>query len=295
MVLTGFVFYKLVYSYHINQLWARFEPNEGTGSSVFLMLACLGMFFNWGLEAIKWKMLIRKFEAVSSFTAVKAVLSGVTLSIITPNQIGDFAGRVIHLELLNKVRGSLITVIGHTAQVIITLVFGFISLSFFSIHYAGVWYWIPVAAIIVALALWIYLNLARVYRWFDQFKWFIRFEKYADVFAAFQNKELLQILLLSFLRYLIFLFQYYALLLFFQVDIGLLPALACIIGTFCIQSVVPSFLILELGLRGASALAFFTLFSNNHDGILLAAYSLWMVNMLVPAILGMYFIYKAKW
>jgi hypothetical protein len=78
------------------------------------------------------------------------------------------------------------------------------------------------------------------------------------------------------------------------VEIPLDAAFACIIGTFCVQSIVPSFLLLEIGLRGASALMFFSIFSSNHEGILLSAYSLWMVNMIIPALLGMYFIYKVR-
>jgi hypothetical protein len=39
---------------------------------------------------------------------------------------------------------------------------------------------------------------------------------------------------------------------------------------------------------------FFSLYSLNQEGILLAAYSLWIINMLFPAILGMYFIYKVR-
>ena len=96
------------------------------------------------------------------------------------------------------------------------------------------------------------------------------------------------------MRYLVYLSQYYFLLQFFKVEIDLVPTIACIIGTFCVQSVVPSFLLLEIGLRGASALTFFTIFTNNQEGILLAAYSLWVINILLPALLGMYFIYKVK-
>jgi hypothetical protein len=294
LVLTVFIFYKLIYAYHINSLFQRFELKQQIGSIYWLLVASFLLIFNWGIEALKWKLLIQKYEPIDYKTAIKAILSGVTLSIITPNQIGDFAGRVIHLEVLNKIKGSLVAVIGHTAQVIITLFFGLFSLSFFSEQLPGYWYLLPLGYGLIFLLILVYLNLSLVYSKINKLTWFVKFEQYVNVFGAYNRQELGLLLLLSFLRYTVFLTQYYLLLRFFKVDIDFFPALACIIATFCVQSVVPSFLLLEIGLRGATALMFFSLYSLNQEGILLAAYSLWIVNMLFPAILGMYFIYKVR-
>ncbi len=271
------------------------------GSILYLGAALLFVFANWGLEAVKWRLLINRFEPMTYTTAIKAVFSGVTLSIITPNQIGDFAGRVIHLETMNKWRGSLVTVIGHTAQVIVTLVFGLFALVFFSNdfsligNYAQLYQWaFPIAFFITVALVWAYLNLRWIYQKVSVWKWLQKVEKYIDVFASYSKTELLKILFLSFCRYAVFLSQYYFLLKFFQVQISFLPAVACIIATFCVQSIVPSFLLLEIGLRGVSALFFFSMFVNQTEAVLLSAYSLWIINMLLPGMVGMYFIYKIR-
>jgi len=294
LVVSGFIVYKLLYAYHINTLYHEFNGAQHVGSPIYLVLAILLMAVNWGLESVKWKYLIQNFEPIDIKTAVKAVFSGVTLSVITPNQIGDFAGRVIHLEVMNKFKGSLVTVIGHTAQVIVTLFFGLFSLLYFTGSLVQQNYLMPLATVLVIFIVWGYLKMEWIYAKIEHLPWVHKFEKYVDVFGAFNTQKLLYILGLSFMRYLVFMFQYYLLLQYFKVEIPLEPAMACIIGTFCVQSVVPSFLLLEIGLRGASALLFFTIFSGNHTGILLSAYSLWMVNMLLPALLGLYFIYRVK-
>jgi hypothetical protein len=294
LVVTGFIVYKLFYAYHINSLFEKYNLSRDVGAWYFLAAAILLMFVNWGLESVKWKFLIDNFEPIDFSTSVKAVFSGVTLSVITPNQIGDFAGRVIHLEVMNKFRGSLVTVIGHTAQVIVTLFFGLFSLLYFTGTLVTQGFILPLSLVLVGLFIAAYLKLGWIYAKLKHLKWVQKFEKYVDVFGEFNTQKLLYILALSFVRYTVFLLQYFLLLHFFQVELPLEAAFACIIGTFCVQSVVPSFLLLEIGLRGASALMFFTLFSNNHEGILLSAYSLWMVNMLFPAMLGMYFIYKVR-
>lgn len=294
LVITLFVFFKLFYSYHINTLFTRFELNNTIGSWYYLAATIALLFFNWGIESYKWQLLINRFEPISFFTAVKAVLSGVTLSIITPNQIGDFAGRVIHLEVLNKIKGSLVTVIGHTAQVIVTLTFGLFSLRYFSDSIPAIKPWMPLGYVLIPISILGYLKLDWVYKHVAHWPYLKKVEKYIEVFGQYSIGTLSQLLTLSFLRYAVFLCQYFLLIRFFHVQIDWLPALACIVATFCVQSVFPSFLLLEIGLRGVSALYFFSMFSAQHEGILLAAYSLWMINMLVPGILGMYFIYKVR-
>ena len=56
------------------------------------------VFVNWGIEARKWQVLLRTLQPVSFFTAYKSVLSGVTLSINTPNRIGEYGGRILYVQ-----------------------------------------------------------------------------------------------------------------------------------------------------------------------------------------------------
>ncbi len=294
LAVSGFVFYKLFVAYDIDRLFKDFKTEGAFGSTQYLIIALLLGLFNWAFEALKWQRIIQKYEPISFSLAIKAVFSGATLSIITPNHIGDFAGRVLHLQVLDKIKGSLATVIGHTSQVLVTCIFGAYALWFFGDTVFKQQYVDVVGIVIVILALLIYFKMGWLYQHISGVKFFSKFTPYLDVFGDFTSKELGQILFIAFMRYLMFTSQYLLLLKFYQVDVPLANAFACLAGTFFVQSVVPSFLLLEIGLRGASALWFFTLFSSNVTGILLAAYSLWMINMLLPAFAGLYFIYKVK-
>ena len=294
LIVSVFIVYKLFYAFKINDLFQNYDISEQVGSWFYILIVLILMILNWGLEAVKWRQLILKFEFISFKTAVKAVLSGVTFNIITPNQIGDFAGRVIHLQTMNKWRGSLVTVIGHFAQVIVTLFFGLCAFAYFAEQFIDFSFLLPIGFGAIIILLFIFLRLHDIYHAIKHWPFIHKIEKYVNVFESFSASNLLHILLISMMRYLVYLSQYYFLLQFFKVEIDLVPTIACIIGTFCVQSVVPSFLLLEIGLRGASALTFFTIFTNNQEGILLAAYSLWVINILLPALLGMYFIYKVK-
>ena len=294
LLVSAFIIYKLFFAFKINTLFKNYDLIENLGSWYCIVLVFVFMLLNWGLESIKWMRLIARFEDISFLTAVKAVVSGITFNIITPNQMGDFAGRVIHLQTMNKWRGSLVTVIGHFAQIIVTLFFGLCAFAYFGERYLNITLWLPIGIVAIMLLLYVYFHLHRMYQLIKHLPFIHKIEMYVNVFDRFSSRQLWQILLISFARYLVYVSQYYLLLQFFKVDIEFVPTIACIIGTFCVQSVVPSFLLLEIGVRGLSALAFFTLFSVNQEGILLATYSLWMINILLPALLGMYFIYKVK-
>src|SRR5512135_2918364 len=56
------------------------------------------VFVNWGIEARKWQVLLRTMQPFNFFTAYKSVLSGVTLSINTPNRIGEYGGRILYVQ-----------------------------------------------------------------------------------------------------------------------------------------------------------------------------------------------------
>ena len=96
-----------------------------------MILILLLMLVNWSIESVKWKILIAKIERVSFFRAFKAVMTGVSVSLFTPNRTGDYLGRVFILEKGNHIEGILITLIGSFAQIIVTISVGlFCFLSF---------------------------------------------------------------------------------------------------------------------------------------------------------------------
>ena len=295
LVTFVFIFYKLFYAYHLEQLVENYHF-EASGTKLFsLAFAICFMFFNWLLEAAKWKLLINKNEEISFLDSVKAVVSGIALSIITPNQIGDFAGRIIHLKKFNKIKGSLVTVIGHTAQVIMTLAFGLFAFIYM-LHSQGkltdtISLWLYVLSMIsIIIAVIGFINI----RFVSKISISKKIAPYLDVFSFYTKTELVKVLMYSFLRYSIFIVQYVLLLHFFGVEISLLSSVCCIIATLCAQSFVPSFLLIEIGMRGVSALFFFSMFTNNSAGVLLSAYSLWIINLMLPAFYGLVVIVNHK-
>jgi uncharacterized membrane protein YbhN (UPF0104 family) len=59
----------------------------------FILVIVL-MFVNWSLEALKWKISVQSVQPVSFFRSLKAIFSGVSFSVTTPNRTGEYLGRV---------------------------------------------------------------------------------------------------------------------------------------------------------------------------------------------------------
>lgn len=293
MVTFGFVFYKLFYAYHIKSLYLGFDFDTSFVNSVYLFLVIVLAFINWLLESSKWKLLVNKSELMSFKAAVVGVLSGVALGMITPNQIGNFIGRIIHLKQLGKLKGSLVSVIGHTAQVMMTLGFGLFALIWLSEKknlitpgMAGLYY--TLLLVLVVLSVVGYLNI----HWVGRLTMKPGIKQYLDVFIGYSRSELMQVLTISFLRYAVFVIQYLLLVTFYHIEVGMEETIVCVCASLFIQAFVPSFILLDIGMRGASALWLFGLYTDQTAPVLLMTYTVWVINILLPGLVGLYFITK---
>src|SRR5688500_9828643 len=69
------------------------------------------MFVNWSIEAIKWKIAIRPVQSVSFLKAFRAILSGVSFTVIMPNRVGEYLGRVLYMDDGNRLKTISVTIV----------------------------------------------------------------------------------------------------------------------------------------------------------------------------------------
>jgi hypothetical protein len=143
-----------------------------------------------------------------------------------------------------------------------------------------------VSVLAVFLFMILFFNLKKVYHIIKRFKFSERFKETIEVISIYRTKELIIALLFSFSRYIIFLLQFYLLMLFFHSGILFHEAVISIALTYFVSSVIPSFALAEIGVRGSAALFFAGLFVDNGVAILSATVLLWIINLAIPAIVG---------
>jgi len=279
---------------------------------VLLTGIMLLMLLNWGVESLKWKLLISKIERVSYIKAYKAVLTGVSVSLFTPNRTGDYLGRVFILDRANHIEGILITIIGSFAQLVVTLSVGLFCLLSFLDHYfvpyqhseylvTGLIFIVPAAVFFILL---IYFKIGLLSDFFSRY-FPARWRKLADftrVFGRFSSRELFWNLFLSLLRYFIFTTQFLLLLHLFGAVIPAVEGFILVAVIYLFMTIVPTVALVDLGIRGSVSLyilgLYFSQFAPAHQdpevAILAASSALWLINLILPAILGTFFVFNLK-
>lgn len=263
-----------------------------------LMAVCFFMLLNWGLEARKWQLVIRRIQPISWIQALKAIFTGTTLAFFTPNRMGEYIGRVLYIEEGKRIKAVSLTIVCSMAQLLVTIVLGIAGVIFIRQELlikegpgSSVIFWmnlvlyisIPVAVILTLF----YFKLSWVVRWVEKIPFIEKFTNYIRVLDNFEASTLLSILSLSVLRYGVFVIQYYWLFDVFKVELNEWQVFWSVSVVFLVLAIVPSIALLtELGVRWQTSIEVIRLFSTNVVGILATSLAIWMINLVIPALVG---------
>ena len=260
------------------------------------------MFLNWGIEARKWQLQVNSIESLSFVQAFKAVLAGQAMGFNTINRIGEPAARAAFLQEGNKIRGAVLSITGSMAQIIVTFLMGTLSMLYMrwyilsedrqleglSVFWLdGFIYIIGAGILLFTLA---YFKLSGIIQLLERISWIARYRFFLEKLESVQMNELVRLLTLSLGRFLVFLFQYFLMFQVFGVNLYWLDAFAMVGVMLTVLAVIPTMALAELGFRGKVSLLLFGLLSNNSIGIIATAAGIWLINLILPAILGTLFI-----
>jgi uncharacterized membrane protein YbhN (UPF0104 family) len=253
------------------------------------------MPINWGLEAWKWKILISPLEHISFMKSLKSIFAGVTISIFTPNRVGEFAGRIFFLDKTDKIKASIKSIVGSIIQLSITIIIGLAAIFFYysngyvlSHPILAFEQWNVKLVLIIICA----LLLCLIFAYLMKKHFSTKLKSYLNLLFETKSSDVFGVLTLSFLRYVIFSIQYYLALHVFNIHLDITIAFMLIAITFLVTSAIPTFAISEIAVRGATAVYFFGVVTNNSTGVIAASLLVWFINLAVPALLGEIFIWK---
>jgi hypothetical protein len=287
----------------LEKSWQHIRQSFNSGMIGNLVMVLMLMFANWSIETIKWKLSVQRIQKVDFFTAFKAVLSGVSVSVTTPNRVGEYLGRVLYMNEGNRLKAISLTITGSISQLIVTLIMGFTGLMILRSPIEGGQmissFWLDVMLYGVAVVTFIltlfYFRLSWLVKWIDRLPGSKRYAWLIETLEDFNATLLLQLLSLSALRFFVFTVQYYLLFRLFNVDVSLWQGWWAVSVSFLIMAVIPTIaLFTDLGLRGKVSLMLVGLFSGNHLGIGLTAVSIWFINLIIPALAGSLLILSIK-
>ena len=282
----------------LHALWALLKGHQ---LSIVISAVLLLMLVNWWIEAVKWRSLLRPVAPIGRAKAFIATIAGTSIALVTPNRTGEFVGRVMFLEPHERVKGAVVTMLGGFAQFIITLLAGAIALVFISRApweegfvrpMLGALATLSCALAFVSLVFYtspnLLLNLS------IRLPFIRRWHSDLVVLAQFRRPALMNALLLSALRYVVFWAQFVLLLTTIPGGTGMLDAVIGVPVILLVSSIIPTVLLTELGVRGSVALAVLEPAGAVETSVLLASFTLWTINLMIPAAAGSLILLSAR-
>ena len=298
IIALSYLAYKFT-SYHHQNYSVLFLEILSKGNISLLIIALFFTVLNYGLEAFKWQLLLSPLQKVNLVNAYKSILAGITISIFTPNRTGEVVGKVLYLDLQEKLKAAMLNFSGSMAQMICTSLAGLwgtiIYLNYFALKDVN----LPttkviysIAIICSALAFLIYFNQKKFFLWISKKKWAQKFRISFTNQQQFKSSLQVKVLLLSLIRYLVFSTQLILLLRFCGIHASFFQLFLLCTVFFLVMWFLPSFALTELGVRGSVAVLIFQNVSNNISGALLAVVLLWIINVALPALIGCFYVFN---
>jgi len=303
LVLLSWMIYNQVKAYDSTQLGSHFELSTRASWRNFLLVPVLMLMpLNWLLEAQKWRLLLSPFTKITFDQALKTIFVGITLGVVTPARVGEYAGRLISSDQHYRSQVITATMLGSIAQNTINIAVGLLLCYGFlnSIDLLNSWQYSTFTIVVslqVALLLWIYYHLPKVVSSFkNMIKRIIKYEIKIDFsYLSIYSHSILNITIgISFLRYLTYFLQYFLILLFLGVGNDWIDLASSISTIFLIQTGIPVPAFLSIFARGELAILVWGQLSIPAFIALTASLILWFTNLIFPALIGLYFLYKEK-
>lgn len=292
-IVTGafyFIYQKLTENEHLsltefNQMLIR-NNVISIKNIVFLLFLTVS---NWFLEIIKWQRLTALVTKNSFKKSFEQSLGALTASLFTPNRIGEYGAKAIYFQYGIRKKIMLLNLLGNVAQMTATIIFGTAGfVGFYSLYNPEIDFYKLFAAIGILIFIvgssWLFLKNTRI-----KVKGF-SVSKIMAFVKSISTKVKFQILGLSFLRYLVFAFQFWVLLFLFETHLGFLEAMPIITSMYLMASLIPSIFIFDVVVKGGVAVYLFSFAEVDQLVVLSITTIMWLLNFVFPSIFGSYYV-----
>lgn len=272
-------------------------------SLFFFFIAISLTIVNWGIEAAKWKMITAPLQHISWLQATKGVLFGISLGMITPKRTGEFAGKIIILQPENRIKGLVLNSLTGMSQLFITLFMGSLAILYWMVFIEDSAF-IRAATLpynfsfFLSVGLLLALTILGLIYTASLAAPVIKKKRYSgriisvllSTLTLASRQTLSSILLLSAVRYGVFVTQFYLLAVILGLQVPLIDFVAITGIMYLIMTLIPLSAIWELGIRGSVALFVFGIYLPGEMGyeaaVVAASTGLWVINLALPAIVG---------
>ena len=266
-------------------------------SCIFIALALLVP--NIYLQFFKWRYLVRLLKPqVTDRETFQSLLAGFTFGFITPGRLGEF-GRAFFIKDCPWVSLLGIAFVDKLFSLAVVIFWGAIGLMFFVSRQLYLYTMVPIVIFTIIALIVIYyvlfhpgiirgflysLNIILPFR--DKIKLLM------SSLDNFHRRQALNLLVLTFGFYFIFLIQFYILVCSFGTA-SFMPAFLAISATMLVKSLLP-ISIGDLGIRESAAIFFLGKIGVHESTAFNASILLFLINLLIPSLVGLVLVLKYR-
>lgn len=287
ILVSGSILYFLISLVQWENVLAAYRVADGR----YIAAGAVLVIGNLGVRTLKWKaMLMTVKKSPTLWESFGSVMLGISLGSFTPGEIGEFAGRTLHianarrshlvgLTLLDKTQISIVIGSAGIISIVVLVLNDFILVS-------------CIIILIIILSFIIFYQLDRIAKlgYYLNASLFKRawISRVLDGFCLLRTQHLTITLMytITFLGVLVlqmfFLINAFAQITFLQAFIGTSSMMF-------VKSLLPISLA-DLGIREASTIFFFAYFNIPQAAALNAALLLFFINVFVPGVIGTLFL-----
>lgn len=294
-----FIYHRVNNNANLKQFEALLANISRRQVIVTMSFVVLLMVVNWLLESLKWQYLTRQLVKITAWEAIEAVFCGLTWAIFTPNRLGEYGGRVMFLPGRKRIHGVFAMAVGSFGQNVITNVLGLTALMWFAYTFHPINIWAEEGLSLVAISFMVLLLVFYFHiRWLvillNKIGFLRKYHRFFDIMGRYKTEELMKIMWFCLARFFVFSFQYYLVIHLLMPDLPVIPMMMMVFILFFIQSALPSLDLLDVGVRSMTASAFFVYITDQKLAVIAAVSAIWLINLIIPAILGSVFVLKLK-
>jgi hypothetical protein len=263
---------------------------------VIFILALILMPVNWGIESYKWKSITAQIEAISYGTAIKSVLSGICVGNIAPGRAMEFLAKIVFFKPTNRPSITVLHFINGMFQMLITVSVGVVSIAYKmgEVNQSSNFiYAVLVGGLCLILFFgWAILNVSYIQQKLKFISWFKKIENAES--TKFTKALIFKLISLSVIRYGVFTMQFYLIYNALSPQNDTFQIFMSIAAYFMLTSLIPMISFIEPAIRAAIAIFVFNNSGDDTITIVFASTFVWIINVVVPSIIGYIIILKEK-
>ena len=255
---------------------------------IFISLAAA----NWCFEILKWKTVVSQIRKITFLQAARQSLAALTVSLATPNRIGDYGAKALYYPRKEQKKILLVNFFSNLVQMGATILFGVLGLWMtsqkieFSLATPKV-----IALVIVGIIL---LVLAYLFKEKELLIKGLSLTKIISYIKALPKAVISKTILYSLIRYATFSSLFFLLLNYFGAQISMAEAFPLIFVMYLFVSVIPTLFVLDVVVRGGVSLWLFSQLGISDLTILSTVLAMWLLNFVIPSIWGSFYVITFK-